>query len=173
MQNSKSLRNFRFLDEDAKGILCETCIVKQIIENADASHWPDGNGKWSHYVPDVEESNCIFVQRLLAGTTLRDDDKERLKKCEKFLPQIAWVGLRKSETVVIQELYEFIFLSIGIKPDIDALVDVFQEVRQTKAARITLPPAGTDITTQFGFERANYNLLALVRDAFAEIHNKN
>lgn len=172
MSNSKSLRDFQFFDEETKGILCETCIVKQIIENADASHWPGENGKWSHFVPDVEESDCILVQRLLTGTMLRDDDKENLKTCEKYLPQIAWAGLRKSETVIIQELYEFIFLSMGLKPNIDALINTFQEVRRTKTGRITIPTPGMDITTQFGFERANYNLLALVRDTFAEIHNE-
>lgn len=172
MPNSKSLRDFQFLDEGARGILCETCIVKQIIENADASHWPGEKGKWAHFVPDVDGSDCILVQRLLTGTMLRDDDKERLKTCDKFLPQIAWAGLRKSETVIIQELFEFVFLSTGLKPDTDALINIFQEVRQTKTGRIVIPTPGTDITTQFGFERANYNLLALVRDSFAEIHNE-
>lgn len=172
MSDSKSLRDFQFFDEGVEGILCKTCIVKQIIENADASHWPGADGKWSYYVPDVEESDCILIQRLLTGTMLRDDDKERLKTCEKYLPQIVWGGLRKSETVIIRELFEFIFLSMGLKPDMNDLIETFQEIRQTKTGRIVTPTPGIDITTQFGFERANYNLLALVRDAFAEIHNK-
>jgi hypothetical protein len=126
MPNSLSLN--QIIREKKSKTLCDTCIIKQMISNGEGCYWPASNGKWEYFLPDVEVNNCGYLKKILKGFPLSDNDIETFNKCENFLPEIAWNGLRKIETKVIQALYEFVLLSTGKTVDFDTIIEVFQEI---------------------------------------------
>lgn len=166
MRSSISLR---MVVQEKNDIRCNDCIVKQMIEFGEGCYWPSKEGKWEYFLPEVETTTCSYLKKVLRGSSVKDEDKEMFNECEQFLPSIDWAGLRKDEIKVMQALADFVFLSTGIKVDLDTLIEVFQEVRKMKNIRIQSSVVdGNEVLNQFGYERGNYTLFGVIRDVIAD-----
>lgn len=149
---------------------CDKCIVKQMIEYGDCCYWPSKKDKWDYFLPEVEISQCYYLDKVLKGASIKPEDDMFIDKCDQFIPQIEWNGLRKTEIKIIQAIFDFCFLSTGKKADFAALIEIFQEVKRMKNIRIQTNVSEIEtVMEQFAFERQNYALFGVVRDAVAEI----
>ena len=164
MRNSTSLTEY--IGQEKPEMRCDDCIIKQMIELGDCCYWPDGKGRWEHFLPEVEVTTCDYVNALILGQRIDEKRAEEFEDCLLFLPKIDWAGLRKQDLKIMQSLSDFIFLSIGIRSDVDTLSKVFQKVRRISGVRIVSTGEGEDILK---YEEKNYRLFGLVRDAIAEL----
>lgn len=171
MLNSISLNDY--IKRENPKLKCDTCVIKQMIELGDSCYWPNEKGRWEYFLPEVEIAVCDYLKKILQGQMVTEEDAKELDQCELFLPEIDWAGLRKDDIKIMQGLSDFIYLSTGIRTDTETLVAVYQQVRKAKGPRITsVVDDGESVKTQFAYERENYKLFALIRDAVLDVEKE-
>jgi hypothetical protein len=164
MLSSISLNDY--ISREKPKLKCDSCVIKQMVELGDSCYWPNDKGRWEYFLPEVDTTICDYLRKILDGQAISDDDIKEFDQCELFMPEMDWAGLRKDDIKIMQGLSDFIFLSTGIITDTETLVAVYQQVRKAKGPRIvSVADEGDDVKNQFSYERANYKLFALIRDA--------